>query len=234
MGFTRIASFDIGKKNFAFCIEEFDPEELGKIENITEYKRYNADGTPTDKMSCILDKIYANGRIVLHKKIDLTKNCDVKKKLDIEVFHNMIDTLDKYANFWDTCTAFVIEEQMAFAGKINRIAMKLGQHCMSYFLFKYGRYKSVIEFPAYHKTQILGAQKVAGKMYKSGKMRWKTMKPNLRKKWAVEKTIEILTCRGDINTLDKMIANRKQDDLGDVCLQLQAFKYMVYVDGSLK
>ena len=41
-----------------------------------------------------------------------------------------------------------IEKQMSFRGKRNTMALKLGQHCYSYFVFKYGASKEIIEFPA--------------------------------------------------------------------------------------
>jgi hypothetical protein len=225
-----IASFDLGKKNFAFCIEEFSKSELLAIKNIAPHSRYNEDGTPTVKMDQILDQVCQNGRIILHKNVDLTKNCDPKLKLDPETFHNMIDVLDQYIEYWDKCSAFVIEEQMSFGKKLNKMAMKLGQHCYSYFAFKYGRYKSIIEFPAYHKTQILGAPKVEGKPYKSGKKRYKAMEKPQRKKWSIEKAVEILTNRGETDVLEGLTSVKKRDDLADVLTQLQAFKYKVYVD----
>ncbi len=94
-----IGSFDIGKLNFAFCIEEFSKSELLAIKNIPSIKRYNEDGTATTKMQGILDQVFANGRIVLHRNLNLTKNCDPKVKLDPETFHNMIDALDDYAEY---------------------------------------------------------------------------------------------------------------------------------------
>jgi len=231
--FVWVASIDIGKKNFAFCIEEFDRSELFKIKNIPSTKRYNPDGTPTESMQEILEQICSNGKIVLHENLDLTENCDPKLKLDPETFHNMIDALDQYKDYWDKCLAFVIEEQMSFGKKINKMAMKLGQHCYSYFTFLYGRYKQVIEFPAYHKTQVLGAEKVEGKPYKSGKKRYKAVEKGARKKWAVNKAIEILTGRGEIDVLENLTGKSKKDDLSDVICQLQAAKYKIFVDKCL-
>ena len=43
----RIASFDIGKKNFAFYIEEMDTNKFNTINNIDKNDRYVIDGTPT-------------------------------------------------------------------------------------------------------------------------------------------------------------------------------------------
>ena len=146
---TRLASFDIGKKNFAFCVEEFDKDALLRNKNPASANRYNPDGTPTEEMVSVLSDVCGNGKIILFKNSDLTEGCLQGAYLDPETFHNMIDLLDKYKDLWDTCDAFVIEQQMAFRGKRNPMAVKLGQHCYSYFCFMYGRFKTYVEFPAF-------------------------------------------------------------------------------------
>jgi hypothetical protein len=182
-------------------------------------------------MNEILEEVFSNGKIILHKNLDLTKNCDAKVKLDPESFHNMTDVLNEHREYWDKCSLFVIEEQMSFGKKLNKMALKLAQHCYSYFAFLYGREKKIIEFPAYNKTQILGAPKVeSGKTYKNGKKRYKTMAENPRKKWSSQKAIEILTSRGEMEILEKLSSAKKKDDLADVITQLQSFKYKTYVD----
>jgi len=110
------------------------------------------------------------------------------------------------------------------------MALKLAQHCYSYFTLKYGRQHKIIEFPAYNKTQVLGAPKIQGKPYKSGKIRYKAMEQRDRKKWSVNKAIEILTCRGEMDILEEMTSVKKKDDLADVLVQLQSFKYLMYVN----
>jgi hypothetical protein len=229
----RVASFDIGKKNFAFLVEEFDSNELLRIKNIPESKRYNPNGTATEDFQEVMDQVFSNGHIVLHQNLDLTENCDSKKTLDPETYHNMIEALDQYDEYWESCSVILIEEQMSFGKKINKMAMKLAQHCYSYFTIKYPRQHTIVEFPAYHKTQVLGAPKVEGKPYKSGKIRYKAMEPRDRKKWSVNKAIEILTGRAEIEILDEMTSVRKKDDLADVLVQLQSFKYKMYVDKSM-
>lgn len=212
----RIGSFDIGKKNFAFCIEEIDAPVVPKI---PLKKRYELDGTPTPEFAEVLNQICLAGRIVLYKNTDLTANCDASAYLDKETFYNMTDTLNEYVELWDTCDVFLIEQQMQFgAGKRNPMAQKLGQHCYSYFTFVYGRDKEVIEYPAYNKTQILGAPKVMGKK------RWKAMEKPARKKWAVKRATEILTARND-PFLAELVKHKKKDDLSDVLLQ--ALSYVV-------
>jgi hypothetical protein len=232
-----LASVDIGSKNLSFYIEEINKKELENIKNVSKIDKYNADGTPTSKMNDILNKIYKNGKTILHKNVDITQNCkNGGKFLDTEMFHNMIEMLDKYAGYWDNCSVFVVEQQMAFKGKFNMIATKLGQHCQSYFYFKYGRFKKVIEFPAFHKTHILGAQKISGGKCKNGKIKWKNIDKPARKKWSISKATEIMKLRGDIEK-DNIILHPKRrlklDDLSDVVIQLAAFNYLCFVDQSI-
>lgn len=222
----NICSIDIGKKNFSFCVEKVNPEKLKKIRNIPETKRYEANGLATKEMQKILKDICMNGEIVLHENCDLTQNCDAKKLLDPETYHNMIDCLDNYMEFWDTCDVFVIEEQM----KNNTMATKLAQHCYSYFLIKYGRMKTVLYFPSYFKTKILGAPKIEGKPYKSGKKRWKAMQKTQRKKWAIQEAMRIFEMRKENTALEKIQKARKKDDLADTFLMGKAFQYRVYID----
>jgi hypothetical protein len=222
-----IASFDIGKKNFAFCIEEIDLEKFSGL--CTPARRYNGDGTPTQGMEKVLKSVYSNGRIILHKNLDLTGGCDPKAKLDPKTFVNMVEALEMYVKYWDMCDVFIIEEQMSFGKKMNRMAMKLGQHCYSYFVFKYRGSKCIVEFPAYHKTVCLGAEKVEGKPYKNGNVRYKTMEKPQRKKWSVEKAMEILEGRGELEVLEGLTSFKKRDDLADVLTQLQAYKVLTYV-----
>lgn len=227
-----IASFDIGKKNFAFYIEEFDKSEIINLPFIPKAKRYNADGTTTPKFTNVVKKVCGNGKNILFLNTDLTIGCSSGAYLDPEYFHNMTDLLDDYASYWDNCDAFVIEKQMSFGKRNNTMAVKLGQHCWSYFAFKYGRFKEIIEFPAYHKTQILGAKKIE-KRTKKGKVTYKAIDKPARKKWSVTKATAILTERGDFETMSSLTSASKRDDLADVLCQLQAFKIIVYIDKSI-
>ena len=222
-----IASFDIGKKNFAFYIEEFDKSEILKLPKITNAKRYNADGTTTPVFSKIVDQVCSNGKCILFQNSDLTDGCKKKSYLDPETYHNMTDLLDQYVDYWDQCDTFVIEKQMSFGKRHNTMALKLGQHCWSYFAFKYSRFKEIVEFPAYHKTQILGAKKLE-KNNKKGNLKYTSIDKPARKKWSVEKAMDILKSRNDFDTIKNLTLTRKRDDLADVLCQLQAFKILTY------
>jgi hypothetical protein len=226
-----IASFDIGHVNFAFYVEEFKQKALSEIKNIPKEVRYNQNGTPTCAMGKILEKVFLNGKTILHKNCNITKDCIKGKKLDPNVLYNMIDLLDSYSSYWDKCNYFVVEQQMQFGKfKINPKALRLGHHCQSYFMFRYGRFKQVVEFPAYHKTQVLGCEKIKGVKYKNGKPRWKAIDKPSRKKWGVLKATEILTNRGEEHTINNINTKTKKDDLADTLIQLQAFKYLYFVN----
>jgi hypothetical protein len=224
-----ICSIDIGKNNFAFYIEEIDNETLLSIQNIPKENRYNVNGTPTQEFKTILKQVWTNGRTVLFKNNDLTKNCKKGAYLDTEVLYNMNDLLDEHSSYFDKCGTILIEKQMSFGKKHNTMALKIAQHCWSYFAFRYGRFKQIIEFPAYYKTQILGAHKLETRL-KNGKIKYKSIDKSARKKWSVVQTIEILNDRKDSDTMSSLNSNKKKDDLADVITQLQAYKYLAFVD----
>lgn len=213
----RVASFDIGKLNFAFYIEDFDEDVLKSIRPVNRKSK---------EYSHILDTIFKNGTLVLHKNLNLTHGAVKGKILDPVIYHNMVCELDKYRHYLDKCDVILIEQQMNFGKIKNNMAIKLAQHCYSYFIIRYpikqiGKVifndsKEIIDYPAYHKTQILNAPKG---MIKSE-----------RKKWAVQRVQEIFTSLG---REDYFAGIKKKDDLADTYLQLQSFKYLRYVDGMI-
>ena len=232
--FIWIASFDIGKKNFSFYIEEFNIKDLKSITNIDKLNRFNPDGTCTEKFNELLQSIYKGGKKILLENVDLTENCDPKAYLDPQTFYNMTELLDTYSEYWSQCDIFIIEKQMSFGNKYNTMALKLGQHCWSYFSIKYPKNNSpeIIEFPAYYKTQILGAIKDK-KTTKGGKVTYKAVDKPARKKWCVNTALTILESRGDNETITQITKVKKKDDLADVICQLQAFKYCYFIDNKI-
>lgn len=219
-----VASFDIGKKNFSFYVETFNLEDLPKDKCD---KKYNIDGTPTEIMNLILDKVYKNGTIIELSNNDLTKNSNKNLYLDPIIYVNMYELLEKYNHIWDKCSTFIIEQQMSFGKQHNTMALKLGQHCASYFYFRYGMDKKIIEFPAYHKTTVLGSQKIK-KTTKKGNVTYKNIDKPARKKWCIQKALEILETRNDNNTINIISKSKKKDDLSDVICQLQAYKTLLF------
>ena len=225
-----LASFDIGKKNFSFYIEEVDISTLHQQPDVPKSQRYETGGIPQDDFKEVLHSVCSTGKRILLENVDLTAGCDKGQYLDMKVLYNMTKLLDEYAEYWNQCDIFLIEKQMSFGKRYNTMALKLGQHCWSYFSIKYE--KGVIEeFPAYHKTQVLGAPKIE-KTSKTGKRSYKAMDKPARKKWCIEEALRIIRSRDDVETLTQIQGSRKKDDLCDVICQLQAYKYLHYVDGS--
>ena len=208
-----VAAFDIGKKNFAFVVEIIPRDELLTLRS-KNLKREN-----------LINEILPLGKILVCENIDLTQKCkDVY--LDYQTFVNMTDVLDKFTASWDMCDVFLIEQQMNFGKKRNPMALKLGQHCFSYFSIKYRLAKRIIEFPSYHKTQILNAPKKFGmitKTFKNGKTR--QIKDN-HKKWSIRIAHSIIKLREDNVMLQKFEALRKKDDVSDCLLMIKAFQIL--------
>ena len=153
---------------------------------------------------------------------DLTKDCNPKLTLDDHTYVNMIDVLDKYKEYWDKCEHIIIEKQMSFRGKYNVMAMKLGAFCFSYFKLNYRESKCITEYPAFHKTQVLGALRM------DVKQKYK------RKKWAIQKAQEILEYRKDKKSLEDMNDNKKKDDISDCLLMTITYTYLKFVDNMYK
>ncbi len=229
---TWAASFDIGYRNFAFCVEEYDKDAVSSLPKIPKAERFNPDGTLTDKFEDVVVPTCLNGKVVLFRNVDLTKGRKIDS-LDMELFHTMTDVLDEYLEYWEKCEAFVVEMQMSFRGVYNVKALKLGQHCLSYFALKFGREKYMIEYPAFHKTEVLGAQKIHKGVTKKGVTTYKSMDKPARKKWSVAKACEILEMRGEDDTLSGLTSKAKRDDLADTLLQLLSWKVLHHVDGTL-
>lgn len=213
------------------------PEKKGRF-----IKNGKKDINPTEKYTDFLDEFYHCGRTVLCSNNDITKDfveekSEIKetkkrkkkgeessiipketktkkgsKSLDANVFLRLTNLLDKHKEYFDKCSTIIIEQQMSFGSRINTMAIKIAQHTYSYFLFRYGNTKKIVEFPSYNKTQILGAP--AG-----------LDKPK-RKKWAIEKANEIWTLRGDMETIELITSKKKKDDMSD-CL-LHVLSYIVH------
>jgi predicted DNA-binding antitoxin AbrB/MazE fold protein len=224
-----IASFDIGKCNFSFYVEEINLTELKSIKNIKKEDRYFNNGTCTKEFSSLMEKIYKNGNNKLLKNVNLTDGTDKEKYFDSDICYNMFDVLDEYKEYWDKVSYVIVEKQMAFGKKINTMALKLGQSCQSYFMLNYSRDLKVIEFPAYYKTLVLGAQQTETKT-KTGKIKFKTLGDRERKKWSVQEGFYIMSLREDFETMSDVGVMKKRDDVNDVLIQLQAFKYLYFVD----
>ena len=236
----RICSIDIGWKNFCICVEEYSLEALDQIENTSSSSQYyNPDGTPTLEIKDILNTLYSIGKIIHYENYDISKGTQTTAKyLDPQVYHIMYDKLRENKDIFSTCDIILVEQQVRFGKMCNPKCCDLGQHCRSYFIFEFGLGdKKVIEFPAYHKTQVHGCPKDTVKD-KRGRDKYISMPKKKRKDWAIEKTREILELRGDEEHLElfskkprkKGVIKVKLDDLADSLLQSISWVYMNYIE----
>lgn len=133
----RICAIDIGHRNFALCIEEF---ELPIIKG---------------------EDIINQGQIIKFEKRDFGE----RKKTEIEDRRILIacsDFLDEIIDDLNECDVIIIEKQIGFTGpkkmgKSNPFAQKIEHHVYSYFTFMFREFKYYGTFMAKHKTQVLGA-----------------------------------------------------------------------------
>lgn len=258
----RMASFDIGKNNFAQYVEDCSLDDIRKVRDV--YRTTSPDllkrtrGVLSETVQVFLERIFLNGRRVDIGVFDFqTGDASDSKKLDNATRKNFLQHLHNYRDLWDTCDIVVVEQQYVnLFGRqrgINIDALKLGEATVIWFLDHFPHLK-VVTFGSPYKTQILGAPS--------------KMKKLERKKWATAKALEIFKMRNDeqatrmydlaerikrkrLNTEEKIqsflidfegcdpdiwgMANcivrkrQKLDDISDVVVQLQAYKYKIFV-----
>ena len=212
----RIASFDIGQTYFAFCVELVDVRQLELIRNIPQKARYYRDGTPTKEFEPVLEELYAMGEIELIDSVDLT---DDGWASPTTIMVNMTRVLDRYKDVWQTCSTFVMEQQVIVKEWRSPLEQKLTQHCFSYFLFHFATFKLPVEFPAFQKTRVLGAEKA--------------LNQHRLRKWTFNTAMRIARQREDESTLKDIRHPMRQEYVSNAIIQLQAYKYLVFVDKTL-
>ena len=234
----RIASFDIGKKNFAFYVEEMDLDELEDLKKIykglDKIHQRRIKGHMNVHIANILDKLFKNGKRIEMGVFDI-RHDKTSNDLDLQTRVNMHTLLKKHEHLWDSCQIIVIEQQyfnVQSGGRksnsaqkgANVDALKLAECCLNWFLDKYYPFKEICYFGAIFKTQMLGAPD--------------SMTKPQRKKWSILKATEIFTTRNDIEAIDQMKSSRtfdgkkqKSDDVCDCLIMTQAYKYRNFVMG---
>lgn len=139
--------------------------------------------------------------IVDLQNIDITTT----KKIEKDIARQIIEVLDAYQSLWNQCDYFIIEQQMQFRHATNIKALKIAQFVLCYFCI-YCKDKTIEEYPAYNKTQVLGAP--------TG------LKKYDRKKWVVDYIQRILRDRGEEHFLEGF---SKKDDVSDTIAQILAY-----------
>jgi len=223
---VTIASFDIGKKNFAFYVEENNKTTIRKLrkeyDNFPKNMKRRVKGKMNNHISGLLDKLFLSGKYIEMKVKDIREtNEDI---WDIQNRKNLIAYMEKHRYLWDTTDIFVIEQQYfnTFSGRgkkskgtgANVDAIKIAECLLTWILFNYPE-AEITMFGAQYKTQMLGAPD-------------SLTKPQ-RKKWAITKGSEIFESRGEDEAIKKAQRYKKKkqkiDDIYDCVVMCQAFKY---------
>jgi len=197
----RIASFDIGKKNFSQYAQDTDLDLIIKLQNkyksLPKNKQRRVKGDMNSDIEDILKQIYLAGTQIHMGVYDFRLHKD-SDKLDMPTRKNLLIHLNRYRRLWKTCDVIVIEQQYyrTFNPKkkgrnkgteANVDAIKIGEATLMWFLDKYPQ-KEIMYFGSQFKTQILGAP-------------WGLTKSQ-RKNWAIEKTREIANLRNDTEMIE--------------------------------
>ncbi len=210
MASLRVAAIDPGKRNFAFAVLCFQMEGC-EIRLPKKKDRYLPSGEPSAAFLAALDQVWK-----LPYSVEALENVELQSgdkgaHVGNDTLRCLTRVLDNHVALFDLCDIILIEKQMGFGKAHNTLGLRIAQHCLSYFLIRYDSFKEVQEYPAYHKTQILGAPKGLSKPQ--------------RKKWSVEKAKEVLGMGKASAVLDKWASFKKRDDVSDcVCM---CFAYLI-------
>ena len=207
----RLATFDIGRKNFAHHIEDVTlegPDAIFSLENrygsLPRQQRRRVKGEMLPQISDLLRLVCISGSTVHQAVVDLRADPECKK-LDLPTRDNLFSYLQSLSRMWRSCDIFVIEQQYfsTFTPKgrrgkkteANIDAIKLGECCYAWFRIKFPRAETLF-YGSQNKTQILGAPGSLSKYQ--------------RKKWAVEKMGAIMELRGETAILNRLRKTNKK------------------------
>ena len=200
-----VAAFDMGTRNFAFCVESGINIPISRIK-----PTFDVDGNATPEYAQYLETVYRQGNLIECYKVDLVEYSKTNRIENIYLALNAI--LDRFGRLWDATDVILIEQQMAYGrNKANIQALRLAQHCLSYFYTIYGKFKKVIEWPSTHKTRVLGCPLVLRKTHKT------------RKQFSIDLANRILKERND-QLLERYTSFDKKDDISDCILMIQTYK----------
>lgn len=201
MPVIRLASFDIGKINFAQYVEDFDSADILALEKKykclpTKLQRKTRGPMNDEVWNILLQLVLDSTRVQTGVYNFTTDEVDAygERLWDNAARLNLIKHLRSFTYLWDTCDVIVIEQQFfnaaVFGGKKKRNkasganvdAIKIAEATYMWFLNQYPL-QTILYFGSQYKTQILGAP-------------LKLDKPQ-RKKWATEVAEQLYTMRED-------------------------------------
>ena len=112
--YITIASFDIGKKNFAQYVERYPIRELEKLNErylgLPKYKQRRVKGPMNDDIHAIQSRLFKKGECLNIGVFDLTEG-EEEGHLGIQTRRNLIAHLEDHSSVWQDVDVFVIEQQ---------------------------------------------------------------------------------------------------------------------------
>tara|TARA_Y100000389_G_scaffold157097_1_gene158151 strand:- start:8236 stop:8907 length:672 start_codon:yes stop_codon:yes gene_type:complete len=211
---------DMGIRNFAFWVDTYDRRELPNIAGTGLH--YQPNGEPTDATREIIERVAMIGKTVFFSNEDVATGDDTRTEVSSDTLCTISELLDSHVDIFSKCDYIVVERQMQFGKVRNPKAIRVAHHVQSYFLMMFGRLANIVDFPAYHKTQVLGAPKIKTTT-KKGTVRYKAVDKPARKKWAVKIAEDVLLARCDSVAIEKIEDMKKKDDVSDCLIQGIAF-----------
>jgi hypothetical protein len=201
-GTRRIASFDIGKKNFAHYVEDSHVDIIDALRQEYLSLKVKDRKLGGDAMTSIVQRVCLEGVMVSTGVFDLRET--EENVLDVATRRNIIAHLESLKDLWKTCSLIVVEQQYfntftgfkarkpGAGGGANVDAIKIGEIVMTWFLMTFVREidkgkMEVISYGSQFKTQTLGAPKKLDKA--------------ARKKWSTERAEELYRERKDLNMI---------------------------------
>lgn len=195
----------------------YNPHSDGKALNIKEYMKINGSKIntlsidPGSRNFAIRKQCRINDGGILNIVPLLFERVDMKNNVGniIECVHGYLEK--NYEKYFKDCHLIIVEKQMA----VNYTTVRISQAVITYFMTKMANnslHSVIIEIGPKMKGDLLGAGKLTKLQLKQ---------------WAVDKAIEILTARGDTQSLEVLRRHNKRDDLADAVLQEEAAMIML-------
>lgn len=207
----RIASIDIGRKNYAVYIGDVDGKSIEKLSEVYDAlpKKYQrrVKGAMNKEVEKIHNDLFMIGTRI-HTSVFDFQNVDENGKstdmFDIQTRRNLFKYLRSLQELWDKCDIIRVEQQyfktVKYKGhrpggrganrnpgtECNIAAVKVAEATVSWFTDNYP-FKDIDYFPSAFKTHTFGAPDGLSK--------------DQRKKWATEKGKEVYTMKEDLGMM---------------------------------
>lgn len=199
----RIVAFDIGFRNFAWCVADFVGYEEAatdirdRLASLERVVWWSSAGW-TDWWDGVFSRVFHLREV---------HNVDLTVGEEDGVYRSLHAVLGRHREMFATADRILIEQQMAARHQTNVKALKIAQHVMAFFYIHFPE-KRIEEFPASHKTTVFAC--------------FEKHKAD-RKRFAVSKAAAI--CAGDPVATDMIATHRKKDDISDCILMTVAAFY---------